>query len=78
MKNYGMFSTKGNQLVSLLVNKILKKPITTSEKDIYELLTSGFNDIENKGHDEVWDTDVREQVISYIENKTNKELSIYF
>ena len=75
--NYGMFSSKGNKLVGKIVAKVLKLPITAKKKDIYKLLTEEFNILESK-HEEVWDTDVRESVIGIIEQKTKKELSIYF
>lgn len=76
-KEYGMFSKAGNLAVDKLVNKVLALPITASDESIYKVLEDGMKKMESK-HGEVYDTDVRDQMISSIERKTNRELTIYF
>ena len=75
---YGMFTSKGNQLVHALVKKVIKLPMSTTSNELQETISTGFNKIADQGHDEVWDTDVREQAIGEIEKLTQRKLSIFF
>lgn len=76
--NYGMFTDEGNKMVSLMVEECLKLPITAKDEEIYAFLNTRMSNIERAGHGEVYDTEVREQLISKIEKETKRELSIYF
>lgn len=78
MDDYGMFSDEGDRMVGELVDRVLKLPIDSTDDDIYSELNKGMNDIEEAGHGEVHDTAVREAMIVTIENRTNRELTIYF
>tara|TARA_R110001583_G_scaffold33668_1_gene113717 strand:+ start:912 stop:1160 length:249 start_codon:yes stop_codon:yes gene_type:complete len=71
-------SENGNQLVAQLVNRVLTLPLGTSDDDLTKFLSKGMQVISRAGHPEVFDTDVREQVIGTVENMAGKKLSIYF
>tara|TARA_R110000772_G_scaffold2410_2_gene8380 strand:- start:570 stop:806 length:237 start_codon:yes stop_codon:yes gene_type:complete len=76
---YGMFSKNGDKAAQSVVNKILKLPLSTTNKELYKVLTTEMNKVaDDKGHEEIWDTECREQIISTIEDKTKRNLTIYF
>ena len=78
MKDYGMFSDEGNQLVAKAVDRASDISGAVSDKVVYAFLKVAFDEIEELGHEEVWDTDVREHVIGEIERRSERSLSIYF
>ena len=75
---YGMYSDAGASMVQSLIDRISVIPITEDEDDIHDMLRVGFDEIVEAGHTEVWDTDVREQVVGTVERLTHRELSIFF
>jgi hypothetical protein len=74
---YGMFTVAGNRAVDQMVTRLLKLPISTSPDEFNQALNTEFKKVAEK-HGEVWDTDVRDAVISVLERKTRRELSIFF
>lgn len=74
---FNMFSAAGNRVARQIVNAALKLPMGTSNDELYAFLTERMNGVA-KQHGEIWDTDVREAMISAIEHVTKRELSIYF
>lgn len=75
--SYGMFTKEGSLAVSVLVENALKLPVTTTNGELYAFLTAGMKEIKKAGHGEVYDTEVREQIIGEIEKRTKRELSIF-
>lgn len=76
--SYGMFTAAGDRAVDRLFNKVTQSlPITTTDKQLYAVLTEGMREIAKK-YGEVWDTDVRDQLISRLERATGRDLTIYF
>lgn len=75
--NFGMFSDAGGRLVLNLINNVVANPMTTTDDELLRMIVKEMNKIEAKGHREVWDTDVREQMIGRIESLTKRELTIY-
>ena len=75
--NYGMFTQAGNRLVQEMVNDVLRFPLFTKDQVIYDYLTKRM-DIIKKNHPEVWDTEVRNYIITAIEVATNKWLTRYW
>jgi len=77
MSDYGMFTKAGNAVVAKIVVGALSLPITTTDRELYKYLSERMNKAQDK-HPEIWDTAVRDAMISIIERKTNRDLSIYF
>ncbi len=75
--SFQMFSFEGNDRVYKLLQTVLDLPITASNEVLYAGLKAGMNSIA-KDHPEVWDTEVRRTIIDYLEDKTHRELSIFF
>lgn len=74
---YGMFTLEGGKEVAELVESVKKLPITTTDEELYKHLRHGMKSIAKIGHREVYDTDVREQIIYAVEKSTGRELSIF-
>ena len=78
MKNFGMFSKEGNNLVKDMVEKAISKPLKMPKEELYNFLENEMKEIEDKGHGEIYDTAVRSKFIGEIEQKTEMDLTIYF
>lgn len=76
-RDFQMFSEEGNQRVYNVLQTVLELPITASNELLYASLSCGMKSIA-KDHSEVWDTEVRRTIIDYLEDKTHRELSIFF
>jgi len=74
---YGMFTKAGNAAVARIITDVLSLPITTTDNELYTYLKKRMTAI-NAKHPEIYDTDVRKQMISVLEHKLHRELSIYF
>ena len=74
---YGMFSKAGNNAVARIIEGALKLPITTTDNELYTYLKKRMT-LVNVKHPEIHDTDVRSMMISVLERKLHRELSIYF
>mgnify|MGYP006928225493 CR=1 FL=1 len=77
MKNYGMFSQDGNREVDSIVLKVCALPLSTTNEELYSFLKTKMDAAEEM-HKEIWDTAVREVMIGTIENRTKRDLTIYF
>lgn len=73
-KTFGMFTDEGNRYVRLLVIKVLKMPLYSTDDDIHATLLTGMESIRKEGHAEVFDTDVQDQMLGYIKRETGKRL----
>lgn len=77
MTEYGMYSAAGNRAVEAMIKRLLKLPITTTDKELDRALAAEFARVA-LAHAEVWDTEVRETVVWTLEKETGRNLSIYF
>lgn len=75
--SYGMFTKEGSKAVAALVELTLMLPMTVTNEELYASLKTGMKEIKKQGHGEVYDTEVREQIIGTIEKRTKRELSIF-
>lgn len=74
-QDYSMFTQEGNLLVNNMMIQLIesvngKERITKDEFD--EILNVHLNNISNTGHDEVYDTAVREVVLEILEKEVNR------
>jgi hypothetical protein len=75
--DYGMYSKAGNQRIASIVIGALKLPIATTNAQLYSYLKERMKRVAEK-YPEVWDSDVRSAVISVLERKLHRELTMYF
>lgn len=75
--NYGMYSKAGNQQVASIVAGALELSIATTNTQLYSYLKERMNEVA-ENYPEVWDSDVRDALISVLERKLHRELTMYF
>jgi hypothetical protein len=75
--DYGMFSKAGNAAVARIITDVMSLPIGTTDQELYAYLNKRMTGI-NPKHPEIYDTAVRDAIISVLERKLNRELTIYF
>ncbi len=75
--DYGMYSKAGNQRIASIITGALKLPIATTNAQLYSYLKARMSKVAEK-YPEVWDSDVRSALISVLERKLHRELSMYF
>ena len=78
IKDYGMFTSEGAKLVQKLIDQVCAMPSSTTPQQMNMALAAGAKKIEEAGHEEVWDTDVREQATYEVEKITKRKLTIYW
>ncbi|MBK1666690.1 hypothetical protein CKO28_01350 [Rhodovibrio sodomensis] len=75
--SFGMFTDAGNRLVGEAIAKVANMPLVTTDAELTHALTAQLNEIA-KTHPEVWDTAVRDVIVSRIARRTGRTLSIHF
>jgi flagellar basal body-associated protein FliL len=75
--DYGMFSAAGNRAAASIVTGALKLSITTSNDKLYDYLKKRMDKVYLK-HSEIYDSEVRDAIISVLERKLHRELTMYF
>jgi hypothetical protein len=77
LDSFGMFTDAGNRSVSEAIAKVANMPLVTTDAELTHALASQMNEIA-RTHPEVWDTAVREAIVSRLATRTGRLLSIYF
>ena len=75
--DYGMFTTNGNAAAGSFIRKELAAiEMFFSEHDAAIVTTAIANRLEALGHDEAWDTVVRELIFATLTGERNAELGL--
>jgi len=74
----GMFSDDGNRAAARIIAEMKEETkAKDSDQVIYDRLTAKMNAVE-PAHGEIWDTEVREIIISRLVRAWGRELTPYF
>jgi len=74
---YGMFTKAGNAAVARIIDDVRSLSIETSNKELYAYLNKRMKAVSAK-HPEIYDSDVRDAIISILERRLHRELTMYF
>jgi len=74
---YGMFTKAGNAAVARIIDDVRSLSIETSNKELYAYLNKRMKVVSAR-HPEIYDSDVRDAIISILERRLHRELTMYF
>lgn len=70
--SYAMFSKAGDREVQRMVDRVVKMPLKSTDKEILKKIAEERNKIEKKGHLEVFDTEVEECFMEEVRKLTGR------
>lgn len=74
-----MFSDEGDRLVEQMIDKLLSDPSNySSGRAVVDFLNKEADIIDNKGHGEVFDTEVRNNIADAVEATTGIAISSFW